>query len=597
MNKKLLNLSRLFSAVLLISTFLLISACIKIVSPTAASSTIPNNYTLTIQTAGQGSESASPVQTTYAPGTVAYLTATPATGWTFSDWSGSDDIANTTANSTTITINGNESVIATFIQNNYILNTSVIGNGLISLNNNGPYHYGDTVQLTATPAAGWIFANWSGDAVSSITATTVITINSDTNVIANFVEIRYSLSTSVSPSGGGSVSPSNGSYAYGSSVTLTATPATGYQFSSWSGDISGSSSSISISMNSNTNIVANFSAINYTLSISVSPSGSGSVTSISPSSSASGGSYVYGSTVQLTATPTSGYQFSSWSGDISSSSPTVNVTMYSNKNVIANFSAIHYTLSTSVSPSGGGSVSPGSGSYAYGSVVTLTATPSTGYQFSSWSGDISSSSSSISISMNSNTNVIANFVAIHYTLSTSVSPSGGGSVSPSSGSYAYGSVVTLTATPASGYQFSSWSGDISSSSQTVNVTLYSNKNVIATFTPIIYTPEPINYNMPGNGILGFSVWWTNYLNAGTEIKGTVSLSGSTPGGIDWSSNWIFEIDDPLGNVAFSQSYTFSSGSIKTFDFTTTQTGTWKIKVSDASNYQRNLQITILPAGW
>jgi len=110
---------------------------------------------------------------------------------------------------------------------------------------------------------------------------------------------------------------------------------------------------------------------------------------------------------------------------------------------------------------------------------------------------------------------------------------------PSSGSYAYGSVVTLTATPASGYQFSSWSGDISSSSQTVNVTLYSNKNVIATFTPIIYTPEPINYNMPGNGILGFSVWWTNYLNAGTEIKGTVSLSGSTPGGIDWSSNWIF----------------------------------------------------------
>jgi len=534
MHKKLLNLSRLLSLVLLISTFLLISACIKIVPPTSTaaanttsstSTTIQNNYTLTIQTTGQGSESASPVQTTYTPGTVAYLTATPATGWTFSGWSGSNDIANPTANSTTITINGNESVTATFIQSNYILNTSVIGNGSIGLNDNGPYHYGDVVQLTATPAAGWIFANWSGDAVSSTTATMVITINSDTNVIANFVAIRYSLSTSVSPSGGGSVSPSSGSYAYGSSVTLTATSATGYQFSSWSGDVSGSSSSISISMNSNTNIVANFSAINYTLSISVSPSGSGSVTSISPSSSGSGGNYVYDSN------------------------------------------------------------------------VTLTATPATGYQFSSWSGDISSSSSSISISMKSNTNVIANFVAIHYTLSTSISPSGGGSVSPASGSYAYGSVVTLTATPASGFQFSSWSGDISSSSQTVNVTMYSNKNVTATFTQIVFTPEPINYNMPGNGILGFSVWWTNYLNAGTEIKGTVSLSGSTPGGIDWSSNWIFEIDDPLGNVAFSQSYTFSSGSIKTFDFTTTQTGTWKIKVSDASNYQRNLQITILPAGW
>ena len=462
MHKKLLNLSRLLSLVLLISTFLLISACIKIVPPTSTaaanttsstSTTIQNNYTLTIQTTGQGSESASPVQTTYTPGTVAYLTATPATGWTFSGWSGSNDIANPTANSTTITINGNESVTATFIQSNYILNTSVIGNGSIGLNDNGPYHYGDVVQLTATPAAGWIFANWSGDAVSSTTATMVITINSDTNVIANFVAIRYSLSTSVSPSGGGSVSPSSGSYAYGSSVTLTATSATGYQFSSWSGDVSGSSSAISISMNSNTNIVANFSAINYTLSISVSPSGSGSVTSISPSSSGSGGNYVYDSN------------------------------------------------------------------------------------------------------------------------------------------------VTLTATPATGFQFSSWSGDISSSSQTVNVTMYSNKNVTATFTQIVFTPEPINYNMPGNGILGFSVWWTNYLNAGTEIKGTVSLSGSTPGGIDWSSNWIFEIDDPLGNVAFSQSYTLDTGSVKTFDFITKQAGTWKIKVSDASNFPRTLQITISPSGW
>jgi uncharacterized repeat protein (TIGR02543 family) len=278
--------------------------------------------------------------------------------------------------------------------------------------------------------------------------------------------------------------------------------------------------------------------------------------------------------------------------------------MNSNTNIVANFSAINYTLSISVSPSGSGSwtsISPSGsgsgGSYAYGSVVTLTATPSTRYQFSSWSGDISTSSPTVNVTMYSNKNVIANFSAIHYTLSTSVSPSGGGSVSPSNGSYAYGSVVTLTATPATGYQFSSWSGDISTSSPTVNVTMYSNKNVTANFTQIINTPEPINYNMPGNGIVGFSVSWTNNLSAGTEIKGTVSLSGSTPGGIDWSSTWIFEIDDPLGNVAFSQSYTFSSGSIKTFDFTTTQAGTWKIKVSDASDYSRTLQISILPAGW
>jgi len=298
----------------------------------STSTTIPNYYTLTVQTTGQrqricksGTDNLCTRDSSVSDGHTRQLDGLLVAGAALMilpiRW----------RTPTAITINGNESVTATFIQINYILNTSVIGNGSIGLNNNGPYHYGDAVQLTATPATGWIFANWSGDAVSSTTATTIITINSDTNVIANFVEIRYSLSTSVSPSGGGSVSPSNGSYAYGSSVTLTATPSTGYQFSSWSGDVSGSSSSISISMNSNTNIVANFSAINYTLSISVSPSGSGSWTLISPSGSGSGGSYAYGSVVTLTATPSTGYQFSSWSGDISTSSPTVNVTMYSNK--------------------------------------------------------------------------------------------------------------------------------------------------------------------------------------------------------------------------------------------------------------------------
>jgi hypothetical protein len=273
--------------------------------------------------------------------------------------------------------------------------------------------------------------------------------------------------------------------------------------------------------------------------------------------------------------------------------------MNSNTNIVANFSAIHYTLSTSVNPSGSGSVYPSGGSYAYGSVVTLTATQASGYQFSSWSGDISSSSPTVNVTMNSNKNIVANFYVIHYTLSTSVSPSGSGSVYPSGGSYVYGSTVTLTATPASGYQFSSWSGSNDLASTTANpttITMNGNESVIATFTQIIYTPQIINYSMPGNGILGFSVWWTNYLNAGTEIKGTVSLSGSTPV-IDWSNAWTFEIDDPLGNVVFSQSYTFSSGSVKTFDFTTNRAGTWKIKVSDASNFQRNLQITILPTGW
>ena len=49
-----------------------------------------------------------------------------------------------------------------------------------------------------------------------------------------------------------------------------------------------------------------------------------------------------------------------------------------------------------------------------------------------------------------------------YTLATAVSPAGGGSliVSPLKNNYTATDVVTLTATPAVGYSFTGWSGDL-----------------------------------------------------------------------------------------------------------------------------------------
>ena len=76
-----------------------------------------------------------------------------------------------------------------------------------------------------------------------------------------------------------------------------------------------------------------------------------------------------------------------------------------------------------------------------------------------------------------------------YTLTTSISSSGSGSVSPSSGTYDAGTSVTLTATPASGYQFDYWSGDTSGTSASVTITMDSNKSVVAHFKAIPETYE------------------------------------------------------------------------------------------------------------
>jgi len=68
-----------------------------------------------------------------------------------------------------------------------------------------------------------------------------------------------------------------------------------------------------------------------------------------------------------------------------------------------------------------------------------------------------------------------------YILSVSVSPLGAGSVSPSGGEYESGVQVALTASPASGYTFDHWGGDASGTTSAINITIDSDKSVIAHF--------------------------------------------------------------------------------------------------------------------
>jgi pectate lyase len=68
----------------------------------------------------------------------------------------------------------------------YTLSTNVTGNGSVSLSpSGGTYDAGTVVTLTATPAADYVFSNWSGDA-SGTSATTSVTMNANKSVTAVF---------------------------------------------------------------------------------------------------------------------------------------------------------------------------------------------------------------------------------------------------------------------------------------------------------------------------------------------------------------------------------------------------------------------------
>jgi len=216
----------------------------------------------------------------------------------------------------------------------------------------GSYSPNSSVTVTATPNTGYTFSNWTenGNVVSSNSSYT-FTITANRNLVANFTPVvgNLSVTTSSNPTAGGTTT-GDGSYAPNSSVTVTATANTGYTFSNWteSGNIVSSNSSYTFTITANRNLVANFTAIvgNFTVTTSSNPTSGGTTTG--------DGSYAPNSSVTVTATANTGYNFSNWSesGNIVSSSGSYTFTITANRNLVAEFvqtTSISEVANTSVS--------------------------------------------------------------------------------------------------------------------------------------------------------------------------------------------------------------------------------------------------------
>ena len=78
-----------------------------------AATTVSYTLTVTISPSGSGSVTKSPDLAAYPAGTVVTLTANPGAGYTFSSWSGA---VTGSTNPTTVTMNSNKSVTATFVK-------------------------------------------------------------------------------------------------------------------------------------------------------------------------------------------------------------------------------------------------------------------------------------------------------------------------------------------------------------------------------------------------------------------------------------------------------------------------------------------------
>lgn len=314
----------------------------------------------------------------------------------------------------------------------------------------GTYPLGDTVTIEAFPNTGYTFLYWH-DSITDNPRDILFT--QDTTFTAYFGLAEYTITTAVNPEGTGTVTE-GGIYHYGDTITLVAVADSSYLFLRW--DDGNTDNPRDVIVTQSATFIAYFVNAECTIETLVTPEGTGTVTGA--------GTYPYGDTIVLIATPITGYEFISWNDGNTENPRTLVVT--ENQTYTAQFDIIQHVVTTVVTPEGSGTVE-GGGIYPYGETVTLTAQNNTGYIFKMWSDEVFDNPRQVVVDRD--TTYTAVFSPLQYTITTGSDPEEGGVVE-GGGSYPYGEPVTLTARPANNYSFLCWQDGITSNPRNIIVT-------------------------------------------------------------------------------------------------------------------------------
>lgn len=431
------------------------------------------------------------------------------TRYLFTSWSDGG------AQTHTITAPANPTTYTANFRTQYRLTTGVspAASGVVQVSppsSDGYYDSGAFVQLSASANPGSTFASWSGS-VSGSNNPVTITMNAPVNVTALFTgPPGTGITITTNPPGLEIIvdgvrytAPHQAQWNPGSTHTIGAvTPqgssGTRYVFRSWS-DGGAPEHSVTAPANATT-FVANFT-VQHQLTTTVIPPGAGWITT-SPASP--DGFYDEGTFVQLSAQAAGGFQFASWSGGFTGTSPTVQVGLSGPTYVNANFTAntkgtpggVLQSVTVTTSPAGLQILvdgvaysSPRSFQWAVGSTHTIGVNPNQGttgagwrFSFRNWSDG---GAATHTVTATGAPTTYTAFFEAQYKLSVIVEPAGQGVVqlSPDSadGFYSSGATVRLVPIAAGGYQFDSWQGDLSGSAPVQSLAMDGPRFVTARF--------------------------------------------------------------------------------------------------------------------
>lgn len=387
---------------------------------------------------------------------------------------------------------------------------------------------------------------------------------------------------------------------YGGTATATATlPANtvqyAYTFDGWYDGSTKVGSDLALSVagiisNRTFTAIGNRTLNRYTLVITVIPTGAGTTVGQ--------GTYNYGSSVQATATPATGYNFTKWvldTGDVSKANPLTGIDIDGNRTVQAVFTPKTYSISANaayrVNESGdfttgttGGTVS-GGGTYTHGNSVSLKATPATGYSFAGWyeGANQVSTAEAYTFTATSARTLVGRFQRNWYTITFSAGT--GGTVSPTSARVQYGGSAESTATANTGYTFTQWSNGTKTAKLTVT-----NVTANATYAALFGINAYVITYQAGTGVASVTPT-SETVNHGSNAAGSTATV-ATGYNFDGWYNGSTRVSTALkyGPTSVVKNMTLvAKGTIKTFAVTgtsqyrnTDSTGDWSTGTSGGS---------------
>ena len=442
----------------------------------------------------------------YHYGDTIQIEAIPNVGHEFLMWN--DSI---TDNPRDIVITQDSTFVALFAVSQYTITVVSDNPAWGNVTGGGIFYYGDTIKIAATAYLGFEFVSWI-DGNTDNPRTIIVTESQEYK--AHFGIQQCIIKTDVTPENSGTVN-GGGTYDYGTIIHLVAHSNPGYVYSEWDDGVLDNPRAVLVE--GDAIYTAVFTPLQYEIHTVSDPENGGIVTG--------SGTYNYGATATLKASPNDGFIFLCWQDGIVTNPR--NITVTGNATYTALFyqnGTPTYTITVQSNDTTLGTVS-GGGEYPKGSTIEIAATPAANAYFVSWDDGNTDNPRSVVVTRDmtfiANFNLIPSYTIIVVSESPTMGSVYGG------GNYAANSIVTIGANPAQGYHFTGWQdGNIDNPRQ---ITVTGNATYTASFAPIpvqSYTVT-VYYDDAQGYVLG----------AGTYVESTIATLVAIPNDEYRFSKW------------------------------------------------------------